>query len=63
MTTKYDVKVNSVYIEFDPIEKITWSAFRADIMKSMSDYDVKVVTWETGTTITGVESNGKKTSN
>lgn len=51
MKTKYDIKVNSVYIEFDPIEKITWSMFRENIMHSMSEHDINVVTWETGTTI------------
>ena len=60
MKTKYDIKINSVYIEFEPVTKVTWSLFRQDIMNSMSEYDVNVVTWETGTTIDSIDLEEKE---
>jgi len=41
-------KVNSLYIEFEPISGVVWSSLRCEIQRALSDHVISLITWETG---------------
>ena len=51
-------RVNSVYIEFEPLEARAWKVVRDSIMAVLEDH-CHLVTWETGITNVPSVSDGQ----
>lgn len=41
-------KVNSIYIEFEPVTPRIWQQMRGDLQRVIHEYSSGVITWETG---------------
>lgn len=43
-------KVNSLYIEFEPVNHSQWKNLYSTVLNAMKENQFKMITWETGMT-------------